>query len=124
MVPAREWPWVREQADLVGTYWLWRACDYPLLASSATVRIALQDGDRFVLGIPYPTGNEATDWVGHGRIDGRRGHFYWTFRDGKLSRATFVIDEEGNLRGQVHGGGIDGDFVGKRLEGPVKMPRR
>jgi hypothetical protein len=39
MVPAREWPWVREQADLVGTYRLWRACDYPLLASSATVRI-------------------------------------------------------------------------------------
>ena len=123
-VPVRERPGPPDPPDLVGTYRLWHPNAYPLGASTAHMKITLQDGNRFTISIAQPTGSPGVDWQGHGVIDGKRGHYDWVFPNGWTGRTTITIDADGNLRGQVRGSGIAWDYIGKRDEGPVEVPRR
>jgi len=110
----------REQADLVGSYVL-----YPDANTSgpgaAQMSISAQRGGQFLVGIAVPTGNPGMDWEGRGTIDGKKGHYDWVFPDGKKGRTTISITADGMLLGEVRGADIDWNYVGKRLEGPLKL---
>ncbi len=112
----------QEYPDLVGTYGLYPSQADTAGAPNAVMCISTQQGNQFTIGIAVPTGHAGLDWEGRGSIDGKGGHYDWVFVDGKAGRTTFIVDADGNLRGKVRGGGIDWDYVGKRREGPVKLP--
>ena len=123
-VPVRDRHEQPEQADLVGSYALYTPNANPEGTAVAMMRIVSQDGKRFVIRIAAPTGNPSVDWQGKGVIDGKEGHYDWVFPNGWSGRTTITIDASGHLKGQVRGSGIDWDYIGKRVEGPVKMPGR
>jgi hypothetical protein len=105
----------RPERNLEGTY----GCSYegsPPGSGVVRLKIWNQRGNSFLVGIAEPTGNPTIDWEGRGVLDGERGHYDWTFPDGKQGRTTFTIDKDGHLHGSVRGGGIDWDYVGRRVE--------
>jgi len=111
----------REHLDLVGTYAIYPKGEVTP-GPFAMLNISAQRGGQFLVGIALPTGNPSVDWEGHGAIEGEKGYYDWTFPDGKKGRTTITVTADGNLLGEVRGAGIDWDYVGKRLEGPVKAP--
>jgi hypothetical protein len=97
--------------DLTGLYSL----AYKGSDGSGVVQMKIwnQTGDTFRVGIAVMTGNPSVDWEGRGVIDGDRGHYNWTFPDGKSGTTTFTLDKDGRIHDQVRGGGIDWDYVGE-----------
>ena len=110
-----------EYPKLIGIYDLRHRIE-DATANCPQMRISWQDGRHFEVAIGAATGNPAIDWQGRGVINGASGYYDWVFPDGKRGRTTFTIDADGNLLGQVRGAGIDWDYVGKRKEGPVRVP--
>jgi hypothetical protein len=108
-----------EPRNLTGTYSLHYIQGS---ASVATMKIWGQVGSTFLVGAAKPTGRPELDWDGRGFIDGDRGYYDWTFRDGKKGRTTFFIDREGNLHGQVRGAGLDWNYIGRRVREAEKAP--
>lgn len=83
--------------------------------------IVAQQGRQFLVGSALPTSNPALDWEGRGTIEGNKGHYDWVFQNGARGRTTLTVEANGHLLGQVRGAGMDWDFIGKRLDGSVKL---
>jgi len=109
---------VREARRLDGVYGL----SVKGAASSDFIRMKIwnQLGNTFMVGIADPSGHPRNDWEGRGVIEGDRGYYDWVFGDGKTGRTTFTVDKEGYIHGQVRGGGLNWDYVGRKLEKDAK----
>ncbi len=113
----------RTQANLVGTYALTKEGDEEN-GVIGHMSISSQRGAQFLVGIAIPTGDGAHDWEGRGVVDGEKGYYEWAFPDGKKGRTTFKIDGEGRLHGGVDGKDLEWSYIARRLEGPVRMPKK
>jgi len=109
----------RETRNLTGTYALSHKGDTGAVGI-ARMKIWNQQGDSFLVGIAELANHPAVDWEGRGVFDGERGHYDWVFPDGKKGRTTFTVDKDGHIHGQVRGGGIDWNYVGRRMEKAAK----
>ncbi len=93
---------------ILGTYTLYRV-DNAKGRPVGQMTVRSQDGNRFVVG--NAEGPDRLHWEGRGELDGDKGHYDWTFKDGRTGRTDIEIDGDGRWRGQVRGAGIDWDYV-------------
>jgi hypothetical protein len=55
-------------------------------------------------------------WSGEGRVDGDRGYYNWVFATGERGKATFTINPDGTLKGEVRGEIDPWTFLARRAK--------